>query len=257
MSVIVEGKNRLILAGTASLLGESGDREVAWAEKHMAAQPDLKWVLGNYVQADVANSNGQIFPLDDLRVAVDSIPNKPLNVVHQPHRIVGNFTAAEMVHPTAESSDDTEGKPVVEALAAFYHYYFPDLYPAMQMAHAEGQLFYSMESIPSDVTCRGKGSFEGCGRTFKYAGRTSASYCDHLNEVAARKVLHKPHFVAGALIIPPVRPGWKHADIKELSSLIVGDDEAQQAYDEVAEMTPHLGPQSWERIVTFLLRAAN
>jgi hypothetical protein len=257
VSAIVEGKKKIILAGTAALVEE--DRELAWTQPHIRRQPDLKWIVGNYVQADVANSNGHIFPLEDLQHSIESIPNKALNVVHVPHRVVGHFVAAEMIGPSVESADDDAFQtPVVEALAAFYSYYFPELLPSMEMAHKEGQLFYSMESVPAQVTCKGKGSFEGCGKTFDYDGRTSETYCDHLNEIAARKVLHKPHFTAGALIIPPIKPGWKRAEIKEISALLSEEsDSAEQTYNEVAEMSPHLGPESWERIMTFLLRAAN
>lgn len=256
MSVIVEGKKSVLLAGTASLIDDS--REMAWAEKHVVKQPDIRWVLGNYVAADSYNSNGHLFLMDDLKDSITSIPNKPLNLIHLPHRIVGNFAAAEFVYPTEETAGSGIDTPVVEALAAFYSYYFPELFPAIEMAHKEGQLFFSMEAVPSQLTCKGKGSFEGCGAQFDYDGRTSDTYCSHLNEVASRKVLHRAHFTAGALIIPPTRPGWKHADIKELSHLIENNlAEAEAVYDQVAAMSSHLEPRSWERIMAFLLSAAN
>jgi hypothetical protein len=257
MGIIVEGAHKVVLAGSASVVDDS--REFAWAEKHVTKQEDMKFVLGNFVEADRANSNGHIFPLEDLQTAVHTIPHKPLNMIHIPHRIVGTMMAAELVYPTGESAaDGEEAHPIVEALAGYWHYYFPEQWPAIQMAHNEGSLFFSMESVPEKITCRGKGTFEGCGETFEYAGRTSDGYCAHLNEVASRKTLHRPHFTASALILPPVRPGWKHADITELSHLIEQNlEEAEKAYEQVSEAAPHLDAKSWERIVAVLLSRSN
>jgi len=112
----------------------------------------------------------------------------------------------------------------------------------------------SMETVPESVTCKGKGTFAGCDQTYAYAGRQSSTYCEHLNESASRKVLHKPHYTAGALIVPPVRPGWKRADIKEITSLIEADaDQAERIYAEVAAAVPHEDSKTWERIMQFLL----
>lgn len=243
------------MIGAASLVEESDGREIAWAQPHIVRQPDVRWILGNFVQAEKPNSNGHIVETADLRDAMRTIPHKPLNVNHAANRRVGTYTAAEMVYPLGEEAA-AEQPPIVEALAAFWHYYEPELWPTVQMAHRSGNLFFSMETVPSTITCRGKGSFEGCGATFEYAGRQSSTYCDHLNEVCSRKVLHKPQYTAGALIIPPVRPGWKEASVKEVSAFVEERaEEAEVLYREVATEAPQGNPASWERIVTYLLSA--
>lgn len=250
--ITVEGNSRFYMAGLASIVEE--DRELAWAQPHITRQADLKWILGNFVQADNPNSNGHIVTAADLKEAMATIPNKPLNINHAPNRRVGVYTAAEMVYPIGENAAGEPEPPIVEALAAFWHYYEPEIYPAIQMAHKEGQLFFSMETVPQSITCKGKGGYAGCDKTYEYAGRQSSTYCEHLNESASRKVLHKPHYTAGALIVPPVRPGWKQADIKEITSLIEADAEAsERIYREVAAAIPHEDPQTWERIMGFLL----
>jgi len=243
------------MIGAASVVEESDDREIAWAQPHVVRQPDIRHILGNFVQAEKANSNGHIVETADLRDAMKTIPAKPLNVNHQANRRVGTYLAAEMVYPLGEGAA-AEEPPIVEALAAFWHYYEPELWPTVQMAHRTGQLFFSMETVPTAITCRGKGNYGGCGETFEYAGRQSATYCDHLNETCSRKVLHKPQYTAGALIIPPVRPGWKEASVKEVSAFVEARaEEAEALYREVATEVPHADPVSWERIVTYLLTA--
>lgn len=248
--ITVESPTRILMVGSASVVEE--DREFAWAQPHIVRQPDVRWILGNFVQAEKPNSNGHIVETADLRDAMKTIPHKALNVNHVAGRRVGCFTAAEMVYPLGGE----EEPPIVEALAAFWHYYEPELWPTIEVAHRSGQLFFSMETVPQTITCRGKGSFEGCGATFEYAGRQSSTYCAHLNETCSRKVLHKPQYTAGALIIPPVRPGWKEASVKEVSAFVEARaEEADALYKEVALEVPQGDPASWERIVTFLLTA--
>lgn len=254
MNVTIEGSHGLYLAGQAHIVGDDS-REFAWAEKHVYKDRDLKWVLGNYVQADKANSNGHIFPLEDLKgEAQKTVANKPLNMLHQARRIVGHYVAVEMLFPTAgEGAASTVDVPYMEALSAYYHYYFPEEYKAVELAHADGALFYSMECVPSSLIC----AHEECGQEFAYAGRQDESYCAHLQEVCAPRRLVKPHFTGGALIIPPVNPGWKQADIKELSWLIERDiEQAESVYEEVKAATPHLGPQEWEAAMLMLMEQA-
>lgn len=246
-NVIVEGRQGLYLAGRASLVEDS--REIAWAEQHVRHDPDLKWVLGNYVEADNANSNGHIFPLEDLKDAQGTISNKPLNMLHQERRIVGHYVGAEMLYPTEGSTS----YPYVEALAAFYRYYFPDEYEVVEAAHKEGALFFSMEAAPQELAC----AAEGCGLTFAYRGRKHDSYCAHLQEPVARRRLIKPHFKGGALIIPPIRPGWTNADVKELSALVERDVEmAEHVYEQVKDAAPHLEARIWEALMGLILEEA-
>lgn len=251
MSIIYEGQRAIHFATSAHLVQSWGEREIAWAEKHVRKDENLSWILGNFVMADLANDNGHIFPLEDLKTAQGTIKDKPLNLLHHPHKIVGHYVAAEMLYPTGEDAAHAPAAthrtckkcgahmakdastcpscgakweaaasavevPYVEALAAFYKYYFPEKHVEIEEAHAEGGLFYSMECVPSSLIC----AADGCGQEFAYKGRTDESYCDHLMQPVAKRALIKPHFTGGALIIPPVRPGWKKADITEISKML-------------------------------------
>lgn len=248
MGIFVEGKQGFLLGGQAWLVEQ--EREFAWAEKHVVKNRSMAWVLGKYVEADNANDNGQIFALDELADAQKTLVNAPLNLLHRPHYILGSFVASEMLYPTGEAGDAAgQDHPYVEALAAMWRYYFPEEYLTLEKAHAEGTLFFSMECVPETLRCAG-----GCEQEYAYDGRTSPTYCAHLNTPGAKKSLIKPHFTGGALIIPPVRPGWKKADITELSSLLSERAvEAETAYNAISTEFAHLESSQWEQMMLTLL----
>jgi hypothetical protein len=261
MTVIVERSASYLLADQAFLLEE--DRELAWAEKHVIRNPAYKWVLGKFVQTNQANQNGHVFDLEEMKTAKDSVLYAPMNMLHRPKQIVGTFVANEMIYPTTtdaggvQSAAEVAGMavettPYLEALAAFWRYYFQDEYDMVERAHSTGSLFFSMECVPEQLRCE----LDGCGREFDYKGRQDPSYCDHLNQPRSRKLMIHPHFTAGALIIPPVRPGWRNADVKELSSLLEATDEEREAlYDQISTAAPHLDAKACEGLMHRLLAA--
>lgn len=250
MSVIVEGARSFHLGAQAWLVED--DRELAWAEKHVVKNQALKYVLGRYVEANNVNSNGHIFDLTELGDAQKLIPNTPLNLLHRPHYIVGNYIAAELVYPTEVASDGGGvANPYVEALAAFYRYYFPEEFAVVEKAHKDGALYYSMECVPQTVTC-----VAVCGKQYAYDGRQSPTYCAHMNEPGAQKKLGVPQFTGGALIIPPVKPGWKRADITEISALLAKAD-AESTYEQVKKELPSLNAAQWEYTVAKLMMMAH
>lgn len=252
---------RVWVGGRARVLDEGGSGVKAWAEKHVRRDPDLKWMLGNYVEADNANSNGHIFPLADLTdYGVATIANKPLNMLHHGRYIIGSLVAAEMIAPTPQANNDAGSiaslapHPVVEVLSGMWPGFFPDEAALVTRAHQEGSLFYSMECLPTTVTC----PIEGCATTAAWEGFQSEQYCDHMNasRISAKR-LNRPHFNAGAAIIPPVQPGWSHADITDLSALLKQHAEKAEAlYADVETETPHLGPTEWERIMVEIVGMA-
>jgi hypothetical protein len=249
--IIVEGAHSVHIAGPAHLVEEG--RELAWAETHVVKNPLYAWVLGKYVETGRPNDNGHIFDLEELRTAKSSVLYAPMNMLHVPHQIMGTFVANEIVYPTGEGAAAGGGDPpYLEALAAFWKYYFPEAFEMVRMAHNEGSLAWSMECIPQSVTCA-----NGCDQTFAYAGRQDSSYCDHLNMPAAKKKLNKPQYSAGALVVPPALPAWKNAKVTELSTLLTTELETMAAVEEqVATEFPHLSGEQWEQMMSVLMKAA-
>lgn len=253
--ILLPSDRAFVVGGMATLLDE-GEGLKAWAERHVRPDPDLRWILGNYVEADYANDNGHIFPRADLLTAQETLAGKPLNMMHREHYIVGYFPGAQLhtSNGSVVASGDANSvawgdRPYVEALAAMWHNRFPEELFAIRKAHGDGALFFSMEAVPETVSC------PTCEHVSAFAGISSESYCEHMNGATGPKRLHKPTFNGGAIIIPPVRPGWQRADVKEISKLM--QNTAESVYAQAATEAPHLGPAEWEALMAQLLKAAS
>jgi hypothetical protein len=244
--IVAEG-NQVVIGGQFYLLPD--DRECAWAERRVRVDPDIAWILGNFVEADNANDNGHIFPLEDLTAGFATVLNKPLNILHQGRYIVGAYVDAELVEP--EDIQAAEGNRIVEALASFWRHQFPEEYELVKRAHSEGAAFYSMECIPEEIAC----ATDGCGLVAKYVGRQSDTYCEHLAAGYGKKKLLKPHFSAGALILPPVKPGWRRADIRSLAKK-TDPELLESVYAQMEEEFPHLGKLEWEYLMKEVVEQA-
>lgn len=243
MTIIIENENSIVISARAEILVTERDVASSWASQHVNNNPSLKWILGNYVQADTPNRNKQMWAYNDLMMSKATVDHAPLNMLHRQKHVVGAFTAAEMIYPQEEEM----GAPYIEALAAMWHLYFPEEFSIVDMAHNQGALFFSMECVSESITCSGDGS---CGQEFAYAGTKSPSYCDHLNMNTSSKLLNKPHFLAGALIFPPVAPGWKDANIKEISSLLAKyEAQIPGIYDSLKAEADHLSENQLEDAV--------
>jgi hypothetical protein len=102
-----------------------------------------------------------------------------------------------------------------------------------------------MECLPPDISC------PDCSGRYKFMGLQHETYCEHLNASRiSAKILHRAHFEAGALIIPPVQPGWSRADITQLSQILQKhDEEAEALYASISEEAPHLDADTWETLM--------
>jgi hypothetical protein len=249
MTILTEGNKSFYFTTTASLLESDRDIASTWASQHIVANDQIKWVLGKYVEADNANSNGQFWSLDDLRMNKTTILHSPMNMSHAHQHIVGTFVAADLLYPTDENAKFDNA--YIEALGAFWKYYFPDELGKVESAYANGSLYLSMECIGESVTCG------QCGETASYVGPMSDTYCQHIQDRSAYRQLNNPHFLGGALVLPPDRPGWKGAEVKEISALIQDNiEEAERVYAEVAKTNPDAGPESWEATMQELIMLA-
>jgi hypothetical protein len=261
-----------VTGGRVSLIEDGTDGLKAWAERYIRSDPDIRWLVGNYVEADKANNNGHIFPLEELQAAQKTLAGKPLNMLHRAQHIVGFFAGAQLVDAAghelpaaanwattttttntgrlaaAVTAANAHDNPYVEAVAGLWHSRFPDEYYEIQRAHKEGTLFLSMEAIPKEVSC------PTCDRKAVFAGFESESYCDHMQGATGPKRLHEPCFAGGAVIIPPIRPGWDHADIRTIAHAYEGSEDLTMA---IANEMPELGVDQWEWLMAQVVGLAN
>lgn len=254
MTAVYEGAHGIYMACRAQILDTS--KELAWAEKHVVENGFHKWILGRYAEADRANNNRQLFAMANLQFGQPLLTHAPLNINHD-FPIVGAFVANEIMFPTGEGAgDEADLNPFMEALSVFWKHYFEDEYLDVEKAHKNGQLFYSMECLPERIGCKGD---IGCGKYFDYDGRKSLTYCACLNDPKSgiEKDLINPHFTAGALIVPPVSPGWSRADIKQISQIVKDHSErAEHLYTGISEEAGDIDPATWEEVMLQIIAEA-
>lgn len=254
MTVLVRGTRSYFMGAQAFLLDDQVETASDWASKFINPNPAIKWVLGKYAEADNPNGNRQAWALEDLRLGQPTIANAPMNMLHQRNNIVGSFVATEMLYPTDDAADDMISNPYVEALGAFWHALFPEAYAAVEQAHNEGKLFFSMECVSKDVRFESADGTET--ETFPYMGPQHASYGERWNaDRAATRWFEQPQFMGGALIIPPVRPGWSGAEIKSLAQYVEAHAEmADEIYKGLEKSATHLTPKEIEHITLELMK---
>lgn len=250
MSFAYEGKDRIYFGAQATLI--ETDREMAsdWAAPHILLNPAHAWILGKYVEADNPNKNQHYFGLDTLRDAQVSIAHAPMNINHEPREIVGSFVASELIYPTGENADVAEN-PYIESLAVLWKYYFPERYQEVQKAAEGVGLFYSMECIPQSVSTIG-GSDDT--KVYPYEGRQSPNYPEELNKRSVPMRIHNPHFVGGALVIPPANPAWSKADARQVSTFMDTQWEAaENLYEGIQATAPDGAAEDWEALMMELV----
>ena len=264
MSFIVPVGDRIVLGSRASVVDE--DKLQSWAETYVRHDPDIKWIVGNYIEADRANSNGYQFTMDELKIAKASLGSKPLNMLHHGRYIVGSYAGSEILEPnlpelqakakmgdlSAAEELAADPKTTLQALAAFWKNHFPDEYALVQRAHDEGSLFYSMEATPQTLTFPDHGNV-----TLPFDGVKSDTY--PTNEPGHRIILHQSQFHGGALILPPIRPGWTGAEAKTMAALLEKaerDGSAEKLYAGLQQNAPHLDSQQWEGLMGEILANA-
>lgn len=244
MTIVSANDTTYTFTAAAIIIDDEKDVASAWASEYIKFNPSLKWIVGNYVEADNANSNGQYWSLDDLRLKGATVNHSPMNIGHESSSIVGTYVASEMIYPASAT-----GHAYIETVAAMWKFYFPKEYEKIQKAFDEGSLFQSMECIADSVTC--VGTEEACGQTFAYSGPWGG-YCEHISDGTAYRQLNNPTFVGGGLIIPPLEPGWKRAEINEVSK-ITSNAVAEEVYEKVSQENPGLEPEQWESLMQMIM----
>ena len=207
---VFERNEKVYLNARAHIVADTEElpRELAAAVDGKRLNPQFVWISGRYVQGEKPNSNGQFWTSDDLKAGEYSIRYTPLNVLHEWQRPVGTFVETKLVHREAASGEG-ELLPEIQALSALWAHNFPQVAEAARSAHDKGKLWYSMECVGEGKQCL------TCNKTFEWA---AARYCEHMEEsrTAPRRFIN-PVFQGGALIFPPVKPGWSDADIEEVA----------------------------------------
>ena len=208
---------------------ESGRTVITAPLREVASyNPHYLNLTGRFVEADNPNRNGAYWTSGDLHLGNATVAGGPLNWLHQEHQIVGSLTRSAF-----EVGDAEVGNHIV-ADAVLWSFLFPDHHSLAIEAAADENLYYSMECISEYVECM------ACYQEVSYADYNAKMCCSHLAERGAVRRFKNPIFLGGAVIVPPVQPGWANADLKlgrsaaalvEQANLSAGNMTSTQALD--------------------------
>lgn len=221
------------------------------------SNPYIQWIAGDFVEGDNPNSNKQFWTAGDLSMAEYSIRYAPLNMVHKFREPVGFFAATNTVslRKAGDKAEEGQGSMKIQALSGLWTHLFPFEAAQVEAADAEGLLFYSMECRGTHLICAGD---NGCGATFEYGD--PKTHCEHLLDRSSIRHIVNPTFRGGALIVPPVKPGWKQANASILQDSLMQEaaafaEQTQDQYTSIAASGRDITASGWEQLMAMVLAA--
>lgn len=266
VDIVLPSRRNIIVATAAAAYQSDGDDPTKlfdWAAARNRVVPriDMGWITSNFVDLSPpedlrANENGHIFQLADGEKAYPMIRDTPLNWLHHEQFIVGHYVDAEIVRHGKDLADLDKRPPGahIETLATFYRAIYPRHWQKVKEAHDAGLLHSSMEARPKSITCQTEGC---CGETFPFITAWDPSYCDGLLIPKRKFLANEPHFLGGACVVPPHKPGWKGASAIEVATYIEQNpDDAEQLFNQIAASNEELSDEACEAILVALLDAA-
>lgn len=216
------------------------------------ANQHLLWMHGRFVGAEVPNRNGALWSSGDLEMGRASVVNGPLNWLHEATHVIGTLAKADYIAPTSSTGQQAGAEftqPHLTATAAIWRWIWPDEAYVIEQASEQGQLWYSMECISREVQCTGE---NGCGESASYANYMAGAACEHLVQRASVRRFVDPVFLGGAVIVPPVRPGWAEADATVMTQAA---GLAEAAFEQAGR--PDVPASEWEQMMGQLVRFAS
>jgi len=258
-TLLTERNGRLFFTNTARVVHAHEDVSVDLAAatnfEIENSNPFLKWIVGDFVEADNPNSNTQFWTKDDLALGEYSIKYAPLNMLHKQTTPIGFFASTHTV--SLRGTDAAAGSAKIEALSGMWSHVFPFESALIDQADEMGSLFYSMECRGTHLHCAGP---DGCDQSFDYM--TPEDHCVHLKERTSIRHIVNPTFRGGALIIPPTKPGWKDATAHVMEQSLRDEASRYAEMTETAFMQANAGgadlsPAAWEHLMAQVIHFAD
>jgi hypothetical protein len=119
--------------------------------------------------------------------------------------------------------------------AALWKEFFPYETRMVEMASQSGLLFWSMECQSKTIRCETSddGKWTGCGKEYPFEqwAQRPETLCDHMREKSSQRHFVQPRYNAGAVIVPPVKPGWREAkaQVREHAEMLAAMHYAEAA----------------------------
>jgi hypothetical protein len=221
--------------------------------------PFITWIAGDYAEADRPNSNTQYWTAGDLEMAEYTIRYAPLNMAHKVRQPIGFYAATQKVALTRDEASQESLK--ISALSGLWNHIFPFEAAQAEAADDAGLLFYSMECRGTHLICgtdEARG-LQGCGEKFDYM--KVDTHCQHLLDRSSVRHIVNPTFRGGALIVPPMKPGWKNAHARVLDDAVRAEaasfaEANEAAYEQRLSEGADLSPAAWEQLMTMAVATA-
>lgn len=255
---MIVGTDKTVLLGAKVNLIRPDAVVAEWTHRSIIPNEQFLYIAAKYVEADKANENKHFWSFEDLQKSQASITNSPLNVMHQPHNIVGVMTDSEFIYPEAFSPENEEvaaayeyAKPHIEMLGVLWKWYFPQTVSQIEAAQEMGALHVSMECTAETVT---RVNNDGSETEYPFMGGNLKAY--DFSADSSHVQLNNPHFVGCGLVLPPAKPGWKGAEVRELMAA-VDEDTQKSVYEYFEAESPHLTPEQWEDLMVSVLASAS
>ena len=162
--------------------------------KELPPNPNIKWLRGEYVEADVPNRNGQMWTEGELAIQSLTPMFMPVTVMHDTRSAVGVIADTRLQVP---AKDGVPRARIDNTLAVWAHR-FPEVAEEIAANYKAGSLMQSMECISPNYSCA------ACGQTFHKLpqGAERANWCSHLAEAAGvgARILRNVVFTGTGLI---------------------------------------------------------
>lgn len=258
-TLLIERNGRLFLTNTARVVRATEDvaEDMAAASNFEVekSNPFVKWIVGDFVEADNPNENTQFWTKDDLSMSEYSIKYAPLNMLHKQQTPVGFFASTRPIELKRDAAAKG-GTMKIEALSGMWSHLFPFEAALVDQADDLGSLFYSMECRGTHLRCEGP---DGCGGQFDYSA--VETHCAHLKERASIRHIVNPIFRGGALILPPVKPGWSSAHASVMKDAVREEaskyaEETSRHYDQLKDAGADLSAHQWESLMASVVSLA-
>lgn len=236
-SFLAEVNGHLLLTGMANLvksMADYPDREMAAEYEKAAGNDKLLHLTGKFVEADAPNVNGAFWTAADLDYGERTPIHAPVNFLHRQRHIIGTFTDSKLFKP-GEAAAAGNARSYLGVNAVAWPEFFPYEARMIEMASNAKALFWSMECQSRTVRCEtsNDGHWQGCGAEFPFQQVyfRPDSVCSHLRGRTAQRRFVQPRFNAGAVILPPVKPGWlgANAEVRHQAEMLAEHHYAEAA----------------------------
>lgn len=257
---LTEIAGRVILTAPATHLTLASELPAELAErweKASTGNPYMMWLQGRFVEAEKANRNGAFWSTEDLQFGEMSVKHGPLNWLHEEQTVIGTIADNALIHPQAQSQAASmismpQPRPYMAAVSAVWKWVNPEKVAEIERAADMGKLYYSMECVAREMSCSSDETHEGCGKSFDYVTAMTQpnKVCEHIAARSSARRMVDPSFLGGAVIVPPVQPGWGSANVEVMRQ------QAAALAEQTHEAAGDMGDSQWESLMAQVVRFA-